>query len=179
MAKREIRAVQADSDVAGLIDRGADVDTQLKNLGYEDKGIKAKLTEIVGEQLGQGELSIRMIGKNSAAIISGVEKVELDTSSESFVKVREAAVNGVLLGIVSRSLTLTLPEGEIERAAEELRKIGIPAVVTETFKVEDASVLSDPNHAVVGSVQAGEAVVALSKCAKKEVTFRVKYERVV
>lgn len=178
MAKREIRAVQADSDVSGIIDRGADIDNQLKNLGFEDKGIKTKLTTVAKDQLGQDELSIRMMGKNSAAVISSVEKIDLDTSTESFVKVREATVNGVLSGIVSRGLELTVPESDIERAAEELRKIGIPAVVSETFKVEDATVLTDPNKSFVGSVQKGEAIAELAKCVNKDISYRVKYERI-
>ena len=178
MAKREIRAVKADMDIAAVIDRGADIDTKLKNLGFEDRGIKMRLTEVAGEQLSDGELSVRLLGKESAAVISRVEKKELDTSSESFPKVRDAIVNGILDGIVSRSVSIAIPEGEIEHAAEELRKLGIPAVVTESFKIEDAYVLTDPNNKFVGSVQKGEAIAELSKCVSTSLSFRVKYERI-
>jgi hypothetical protein len=178
MAKREIRAVTAGDDIAGLIDRGSDIDTQVKNLTFEDKGIKTKITQSAQDQLDSGELSVRLVGKTAAAVVSGVEKVDLDVGSEQFLQVREATVNGILKGIVSRKLDLAVPEGDIERAAEELRKLVIQAVVTETFKVEDASDITDPQKAFVGSVQKTEAIVALSKCIKRDVSFRVKYEKI-
>lgn len=178
MAKREIRAVKANEDVAGWIDRGADIDTQVKNLTFEDKGIKTKITQLAEGQLDDGELSVRLLGKTAAAVVSGVEKIELDVNEEQFLKVREATVNGILKGIVSRNLELAVPEADMERAAEELRKIGIPAVVTETFKVEDASVVTDPNKSFVGSIQQTEAIGALKNCIKRDVSFRVKYEKI-
>ena len=37
MAKKEIRLIVASESQAAIIDHGADVDTQIKNLSYEDK----------------------------------------------------------------------------------------------------------------------------------------------
>ena len=47
MAKKDIRIITASTSLASLIDRGAAVDVELKNLGFEDKGIKSKLGEQV------------------------------------------------------------------------------------------------------------------------------------
>jgi len=177
MAKREIRAVTADSDVAAIIDRGADVDTQIKTLSSEDKGLKSKITEAAQNQLDDHELSVRLVGKKSAAVVSGVEKIELDMGAEQFPQVRAAIDVGLLANVVERSVSLMVPPGDVERAATALRLSGIQAVVSETLKIVDASVLTDPNKTFVGSVQAGEAIAALAKCVKRDVSFRVKYER--
>lgn len=177
MAKREIKAVAASADVAAIIDRGADVDAQIKNLGFEDKGLKTKITEAAQNQLDEGELSVRLLGKTAAAVVSGVEKVELDVGSEQFSQVREAIDKGLLTDVIERTVSLVVPPGDVERAADELRKAGIRATVTESLKVVDSSVLTGANK-FVGSVQAGEAVAALSKCVKRDVSFRVKYERI-
>ena len=178
MAKREIKAVEASSDVAAIIDRGADIDSQIKNLGFEDKGIKTRIVEIVKTQLNENELSVRLIGKTSAAVVSGVEKFEMDVNSEDFKTVREACYNGFLVGIVDRTVSLILPPGEVEEAAEILKKAGIRATVTESFSLKDNSVLSNTNKSFVGSLQVGDAICALSKCVTKDLSFRVKYEKV-
>lgn len=178
MAKREIKAVQAEGDVAAIIDRGADIDAQIKNLGFEDKGIKTQITNKAMDQLDEGELSVRLLGKTSAAVVSGVEKIELNPAAEQYPQVLAAVRSGLLNGIVSRTLGITIAAEDVERAAAELAKAGITATVTETVKLVDTSVLTDPSHAMVGSVQEGEAVVALSKCVKNDLSFRVKYERV-
>jgi hypothetical protein len=173
MAKREIKAVQAEGDVAAIIDRGADIDAQIKNLGFEDKGIKTQITNKAMDQLDEGELSVRLLGKTSAAVVSGVEKIELNPASEQYPQVLAAVRAGLLNGIVSRTLGITIAAEDVERAAAELAKVGIAATVTETIKL-----VGNPDFSMVGSVQAGEAVVALSKCVKNDLSFRVKYERV-
>lgn len=178
MAKRDIKAVTASADVAAIIDRGADVDAQLKNLGFEDKGLKTKITDSARNQLDEGELSVRLLGKTSAAVVSGVEKVELDVGAEQFPQVRAAIDGGLLAGVVERSVSLVIPPGDVERAAVELRKAGIRATVTETLKVS-ADVLRDQMApGMTGSVQEVAALHALAKCVKKDVSFRVKYERI-
>lgn len=174
---RNIRAVVVSADVAAVIDRGADVDTVIKNLSNEDKGLKTKITEAAQNQLDEFELSVRLLGKTAAAVVSGVEKLDLDVGSEQFPQVREAIDKGLLSGVVERTVSLVVPPGDVERAAGELRKAGIRATVTESLKIVDASVLSGAGS-FVGSVQAGEAIIALAKCVKRDVSFRVKYERI-
>ncbi len=176
MAKREIKAVTASADVAAIIDRGADVDAQIKNLGFEDKGLKGKITEAARNQLDEGELSVRLLGKFASATVSGVEKIDLDMSSEQFPKVREAINNGLLNGIVDRTQTLTLPPADVERAAEVLSKAGIKAVVTESLKVSAESLRSMASGKTM-LVQQADAFVALTKCLIKDVSFRVKFDK--
>jgi len=176
MAKREIKAVEASADVAAIIDRGSDVDIQIKNLSSEDKGLKTKITEAAQNQLNPGELSVRLLGKTAAAVVSGVEKIDLDVNAEQFPVVREAILNGLMGGIVERNVCLVVPPGDIEKAAGILTAAGIRATVTESIKVVDAAVLTG-NAGYAVTVQAGQAIEALKKCVKKDVSFRVKYEK--
>lgn len=178
MAKREIRACEASDDVSAIIERGSVVDVELKKLDAEDKGIKAKLVEIAGKQMDELELSLKIVGKTASVVISGVERVELNTESESFAKVKEAVKLGLLDGIVSRKIGIVIAESDIEKASEELRKLGINSVVTETFKIEDDSVCTNTEKPFVGSVQVGEAIKEFAKCIRRGVaSFRVKYDR--
>lgn len=178
MAKREIKAVEASSDVAAIIDRGADIDTQIKNLGAEDKGLKKKIEDAAKGQLDGDELSVRLIGKTSAAVVSGVEKVDLDLNAEQFSVVREAISNGLLVGLVERNLSLVVPPSDIERAAVELAKLGIRATVLESLKVSGDKLRAEMDHGVTSSVTYSKAVQALARCVKRDVSFRIKYERV-
>lgn len=177
MAKREIRAVATLADVSVIIDRGADVDAEIKNLGFEDKGLKVKISEVAQNQLDEGELSVRLLGRKSAAVVSGVEKVELDASAEQFPKVREAIDKGLLTDYVERTLTLVVPSDVAVAAADVLSRAGIRASVQETLKVS-----SEAFRKVVEvrstSLEKGEAEAALLKCVKRDVSFRVKYERI-
>ena len=177
MAKREIRAVTASEDVSAIIDHGYDVDTKIKNLSNEDKGLKLQITNSAKDQLDGDELSVRLMGKTAAVVVSGVEKVDLDVSAEQFSQVREAIDNGLLSGIVERTLTLTLPPADVERAAEALTKAGIRSVVTETLKVSSDVLRDQLTTGVTASLQYADALQALSKCLKRDVSFRVKYER--
>lgn len=177
MAKREIKAVTASADVAAIIDRGADVDAQLKNLKFEDSGLKTKITEAGQNQMFDGELSVRLLGQKSAAIVSGVEKVELDASASEFPVVRAAIDKGLLEGTVERTIQLVVPPGDVERAAAALVKAGIRATVSESLSVTtDAVRTIQASRASVPEKAAAE--VALLACVKKDVSFRVKYERI-
>ena len=177
MAKREIRAVTASEDISAIIDHGYDVDTKIKNLSNEDKGLKLQITNSAKDQLDGDELSVRLMGKTAAVVVSGVEKVDLDVSAEQFPQVCEAIDNGLLSGIVERTLTLTLPPADVERAAEALTKAGIRSVVTETLKVSSDVLRDQLTTGVTASLQYADALKALSKCLKRDVSFRVKYER--
>ena len=177
MAKRDIRSFTASGDVAAIIDRGADVDTQIKNLGFEDKGLKTKITDIAQAQLSGDELSIRMSGVKSVAVVSGVERVDLNAGSDQFPVVRAGIDKGLLSKYVERSASLTVPPGDVERAALALRSIGIQANVEESLKItiESMRTLKEVRST---NAEVAAAEVALLSCLKKDVSFRVKYERV-
>jgi hypothetical protein len=178
MAKREIRAVEASSDVAAIIDKGADIDTQITNLGFEDKGLRKKVENLAKEQMGDGDLSLRLLGKTSAALVSGVEKVELNMSAEQFPDVQAAISKGLLAGLVDRNLTLVVPPADVERAAAELAKAGIRANVVESMKVSGDKLREEMAPGKIASREYTEALHSLNACVKRDVTFRVKYERI-
>ena len=173
MAKREVRVITASEDVAKIIDRGFEVDEQIKKLTTEDKGCKTKLTEAAQKQLDKDEVSIRLTGKVAAAVITGAEKVEIDVTAELFPKVRAAIDTGLLSDIVERSVQLVVLPENVEKAAAVLKEAGIKATVAETLKVTAEKMRT----AATTSIEAGLARADLAKCVKKETTYRVKFEK--
>ena len=173
MAKKEIRMVVASGDAAGLVDHGFDVDVQLKNLGFEDKGIKVKLGEMAAAELAEAETSVRLRGERAMATVSATEKVELDVGSDAFQAVRKAIDAGLLEGFVERKLSLVVPPADVERAVLALGKAGIMATAAETLAVKAESLRTGET----ASVEQCVAVKALKACARSETTYRVKYEK--
>jgi hypothetical protein len=177
MTKREIRKIAADSNTAAIIDRGADVNTQITNLGFEDKGLKTKITEAAQRHLEEGELSIRLEGTKASALVSGAERVDLNMGAEQFPQVREAIDKGLLAGVVDRELRLVLPPADVERAAQVLKQAGINASVVEILSVTAEAIRREETPGFARSPDFVEAFKKLLRCVKREVTFRVKYEK--
>ena len=104
------------------------------------------------------------------------ESYELLKSNGSFDIVKQHAVDGGFLSkAVKRDVKLAVSPSAIEKAVDILMAAGIDALVAETFKIDpkefrairDNSNLSDEER---------EAQRALLKCAKKSLTFRLKYK---
>ena len=53
MAKKENRIVEAPESIIGMVDKGVDVDIEMKNLTFEDKACKQGITEFVEEKIGK------------------------------------------------------------------------------------------------------------------------------
>ena len=171
MAK-EMRLMVASDDISGLIDHGAEVDNQIKNLTFEDKGIKTKLTDVIAPQIQEGESSVRVKAKVSAAVITVVERVDVDFCSPAYPKVKEAIENGILEGVVERKLSLVVPPLDLVKAAEILKKAGIKATVSESISVK-----ADDLRKEALTEDLKQAIEWLKQCVKKDTTYRVKYEK--
>lgn len=174
MAKKEIRSIVASEDIAAIVDKGGDVDVKLKNLSFEDKGIKTKLADVVKDEFSENETSVRLRGTTSTALISSSEKIEINTGAENFSVLKSIIDGGLLEGIVEKKLSLVVPSDQIEKAAEALRLAGINASVTETLLVSAESLRNNDNP----SVERDNAVKILKECVNRDVTFKVKYDRI-
>jgi len=175
MAK-DIRIVTASADVSAVVDRGAEVDENIKNLTYEDKGLKAKLSEVAQSQFAEDESSIKLEGSKARAAVSSVEKTEVDPAAEKFTEVQKAVRAGLLEGIVTRKMSLVVPPGDVEKAAEALKTAGIQATVTESLSVKP----DDLRNALKSeslSVEHTQAKTALKESVVTSVTYRIKYEK--
>jgi len=144
MAKKiTARTMTAGDDVAGIIDRGGDVDTQLKNLSTEDKGIKKRLSDEVAANLVPGELALRMEGKVSVAAVSVVEKYEVNASAETFDIADKAIRAGVFGDAVKIVKSLAVPGDKVEAAYAVLKQIGMSDVLLQTaYEVTLTSIAS-------------------------------------
>ena len=60
-----MRVITASEEVASLVDQGATVDKELKNLTYQDKGFKKKITDYAEGEWEGGEKSLRIEGQGT------------------------------------------------------------------------------------------------------------------
>lgn len=178
MAKKiTARTMAASDDVAAIIDRGGEVDTQLKNLSCEDKGIKKRLADEVVPNLQGGELALRLEGKLSVAAISCVEKYEVDAACEKFSEADKAIRAGVFGDAVKVVKSLAVPADKVEAAYAVLKQMGMTDVLLqvgyevdpEEYRVLAASTASTPEKQA--------AVEALKASVSRKTTFRVTYDR--
>jgi hypothetical protein len=173
---KKMKKITASESLIPVIERGAAVDVEIKNLTFEDKGIKAKIGEEAGHLLTDGESSVRISAKTSVAVVTRVEKVELDAGAEGFETVASAVKMGDLKSVVERKLTIMVPPDKVEAAAKLLAAANIDVAVKESYDVDPAAY-----RAFVGSTQSspeGEAIrKSLEKVARKTETFRVKYDK--
>jgi len=175
MAKKSMRAITASEGIAPVIVRGAEVDTEIKSLTVEDKGIKAKLIEVLAEEIQTDETSVRVEADRSAAVISAAEKTTIRVGADKYGELREAVKKG-LLPIVEMKQSLTVPPAEVERAAEILNEAGVTATVTESLTVKAADVRK-MRESETASTEHHEAERALEACLDTDTSYRVKYEK--
>ena len=175
MPKKEIRIVTASEDVAAIIDRGAEVKTQLDNLTYEDKGLKVKIGQLAQDAFDPevGETSIRLEGNSAIATVSESERLTINAGAETFPKLKEAVEAG-LLNVVTVKKELKVPPADIARAAEVLEQAGIKASVVESLNItaDDVRTMGQP-----ANQEELEARHALMGCIESSKSYRVKYDK--
>lgn len=177
MAAKKVtaRSVTASDEVRELVDRGSEVDTQMKNLAFEDKGIKTKLGDAATGEMGEGELSIRLEGNKAAALVSVSEKYELDANAQEFDQTEAAIRQGTFGDAVKVERTLAVPPDDVGRAAAVLSQAGFANVAIKTeymvspeeFRILSASVQSDP--------VAARAVERLKRSVVRKTSTRISY----
>lgn len=176
MAKKEIRMIVASEDLAAIVDRGYNLDTDMKNKTFEDKGIKTKITESVSGQMEMGETSVKVEGKEAIAMVTAAESVELDPGAKRLPEVLAAVDQGILGLWVEKKRLLVVDQADAEKARDILVKAGVSANVTISMKVL-AEALRDQNAGVFGPPEQKKALEALKESIKRDTTYRVKYER--
>ena len=177
MAKKSmLRVAMVDERVAKLVDRGCEIDYELKNLKTEESGTKKIIGEEGLRQLQEGEKSVKLSGKLALATVSTVEKYEMDVSREGFPVADVAIRSGVFSDAVKVTKTLAIPAEKVEEACEVLKKAGFSVMVQVNYDIdpEEFRVLTDSKQS---SVELQRAVDALKACAVKKVTTRVAYEK--
>ncbi len=173
MSARRIELVaDGDGRWRELIDRGCQVNKDLKVLQEEDKQIKTDLNEIIEQELGKGETHIVLGGDvHSVEVIVG-QSLKLDITAENFKQVEEAAAAGVLDPVKCKKI-LRVPECDIEKATDVLIAAGISATFSREFSLDSKAYKGFTGD---GSPEKIEAKQALDSCIKKSQTFRIKYE---
>jgi len=175
MAKADMRIVEADEDVMALVDKGVDIDIELKNLTFEDKACKQGITGFVEEKIRDGELGLLIEGNKGVAMVSCVESFKVNAGADSFEEMSRAVKAGLLGTTVTVKRTLAVPPDKIDEAEEVLDKAGIMASVVEEFTVKPAD-LRQARETRTASADYKSAMEALEECLDRSESFRVKYQ---
>jgi hypothetical protein len=176
MGKSKAKLITASEKVVGLVRRGYELDVEIKNLGFEDKGIKKMLSEELEEEFGE-DTSVRVEANECAAVVTQSEKFVVKGDAESISAVRDAVENGLLGDAVKTERVLNVPVADREKAAEILKAAGIGATTTVNLTVDPAEyrTLKDSESS---SAEAAEAKKTLEGITERKVSYRVKYEKV-
>lgn len=177
MAKKsDIRIITASEDLAGLVDHGSDVDTQINNLTYESKGIKSKLADEAALAKEDSEVSVKFQGKIATALVSSVEKVEIDVNAESYPECKGHIDSGLLSGVVEKKLKLVVPPEQVAAAMAILSASGLKVSLVEELSTT-AKKVRDAFSNTPESLVHASALESLKNCIKRSVNWRVEYER--
>ena len=173
--EKQLRIITAKADIAKVVDEGAKVKSEIEALTEKDKKFKAKIASYVEDEMEDGEISVRLAGNKSTAVVSAVESYEIRASSPSYVGAQIAISAGLLADVVKCDRSLAVVPAEIDKAAEILRKAGVSALVQETYSVNPEAYREMSDVGISPNVL--QARAALRECVSKNVTFRVKYEK--
>jgi hypothetical protein len=174
MAKKEIRKILASEDVASIIDQGSEIDTELKNLTYKDKGFKSQITKAAEGMIDLGESSIRLEGNTASVVVTASEKLSLDTGAEGASQVHEAAEQGILNDVIKVSKAIRIPPEFLDQAVALLNNAGIKATITKSYALNTPAYREFSDE---GSPEAAAVKGILDQCIETKTTYRVKYER--
>ena len=175
MAKN-IRAIMASEDVGGVIDQGAEVDTEIKNLTFRDKAFKVKISEAASTDLFDGEKSLILNGAKSSATVTATEKATLDASLEGFELVERSAREDTFRDALKIKRSVQIPGSDLDKAVSILKAAGVNALLKTEVSVSASEFRKlEPN----GEQEHDEALNALKNCVSLETSFRVKYGKKV
>jgi len=174
MASR-LRLITASEGLAPVIDRGAEIDRQIKALGKEDGEIKAKIIEEGKEQIEKTETSLKIQGKQAVAVLTASESMSVNAAADEFPALKDLVKRGFLQAVVEEKKALVVPPGDVEKAADVLKREGISATVTYSVSVKAADVRK-MRESEVASEEEAKARNALESCLTVSTTHRVKYE---
>ena len=172
MAKKEnVRVIVASEDIAGVIDLGASVNKDLKKSTDEDKAIKATITGAAKDLLDTEEISVKMQGTESTALVTAAEVYTLNTNTSLIQDILALIEGGQLSGVMERKQSLSVPAEDIVKAAELLKQAGINALVSDSFPI-NAEAFRKFKQDFADKKFLDKLVCDVNR----DVTYRVKYE---
>jgi len=172
----DLRVITASDDLAAVVDRGAELDKQIKELSKEDSGVKSKIIEQMSGEIQDGEVSVKIQGNEAVAVLTASESMSVDSGAEQFPSLRESLDKGFLQTVVEEKISLIVPPEDVERAAQILKDAGIDATTSYSVsaKAVDVRKMRESESA---SVEETEARNTLESCLSVKTTHRIKYEK--
>lgn len=136
------KTIKVDDPVKSLIDRGFEINNQIKNLSYEDKAIKAKLQENLVNETNDvfsenDSNSIAIEGNNGKAKIVKNHKIEIKGSDEEMDDAVKAVNSSEdLKNVASVVEHLDVPEHQHAKAYEVLKQAGFDVNLKSSINVD-------------------------------------------
>ena len=172
--KSKFRVVKVPDEVRLMVDEAAQTDEELKNLTFRNKAYRTKLVGAVSGSIQPDEASIKVEGEKAAATVTRRTTTTLDMAAENFPEVKQAVEDGLLEGVVSKSLSLRVPGDAVERAVEILKEAGFDVGVDANYSLVDVADINKPS-VVGGDSERAAAHDLLSKSLKEKVVHQVKF----
>jgi len=175
---KDIRAVDASGKMATLVDEGHKLDKQLTKMKEDEKKHRKQVAEEGGKLKKRNELSVRVRGKQSEAVISDTESFELNTTKAAFETVKDAVRRGQLEGVVNARIAAVIAPESIERVRKVLGKSFDEVVTIVTnFSVNPEGFREFRKEARKDESKK-EMVAAIDSCVEKKVTTKVRYNAI-
>lgn len=176
MSPKELRVITASESLAPVVERGAELDKQIKELTTEDAAIKAKIIEQVSGEIQGGEVSVRIQGTEAVAVLTASESMSVNAGADEFPVLKKSIGKGFLQTTVEEKKSLVVPPDDVERAAQVLKEAGIDATLSYSVSVKAADVRK-MRESEGASEEEANAQKALESCLSVKTTHRVKYEK--
>ena len=172
MAKKEnVRVIVASEDIAKIIDAGAAVNADMKDYTDEDKAIKAKITGAAKDLFGTEEVSVKIQGTDSTALVTAAEVYTLNTNTALMKDILALIDEGQLTGVIERKQSLSVSAEDMEKAAGILKQAGVNALISESFPI-NAEAFRKFKKDFADKTFLDKLVCDVAR----DVTYRVKYE---
>jgi hypothetical protein len=172
--KKTARVIEATEDLVGLVDQAADVNNRMKELTFQDKAFKVKITEAMSEKFQKGETGLRVTGTTADAVVAITEKASIVPAAPRFAEVQQAIESGLLGDLVDVKKELRVSQDKIADAWRVLEAAGIPSSIDTAYVVK-AKELHGP-AVRTGNQTHDKAVEALEESIEVGKTFSVTFE---
>lgn len=173
--KPEIRQVSK-PEIAAYIDAGHKISLDVDAKQKEDKEYRKTITGHGLAELQSGETSVRLMGVESAALVTRVEDMAVNTTRKAYKETVEDAINrGLLEGVIEKKMTVKVAPTAIEKLRKLLgADFDEICTVTTSLEVSEAN-LRDFYEQSKTDAEKKELAKAVKECVEKSVSTRVKY----
>lgn len=162
----KVRVASVQPEIQKIIDEGAEVDQQMKNLESQDEAIKSTLRDIAGKIVEPDEKSVNLDGNKAMAMVSKKESVfvKFDTETDK-AEFLHHICNGDLSDVIKVSVSVDVNSARVSELLKLLKEGGYDNELKFELNKKSLDIVEKTSDA--GKV--------LNKCVGTKPSFAVKY----